>query len=274
MKVRSGVVLFVLGAVSLSQGCSSGSKRCVDDLGCPMGQRCVDGLCAPALDSGRPDAGPGDAGMTDAGTTGDGGDTTPPVVLVVQTQVDLRDGGVLLNTSFVISFDEEVAPPSVVLAASPAISLGPADCGLVRDCLFIPTMPLIQETNYTLSVTASDVYGNAMINPYIYSFRTQGTPDTTPPSIGSTVPADNATNVAPTTRLSITFTEPMYDVQVVTSPRIDLGTPSSADLLTFTYEMPASAWARGTTYVVYVAGFDLAQNMLPTTTNVTFTTAP
>src|SRR2546422_734321 len=60
---------------------------------------------------------------------------------------------------------------------------------------FNPLSALAPLTSFTATVTtgAKDLAGNALVSNFVWSFTTGATPDTTPPAVSATVPANAAT---------------------------------------------------------------------------------
>ncbi|HCS19988.1 MAG TPA: hypothetical protein DIW47_05400, partial [Bacteroidetes bacterium] len=71
--------------------------------------------------------------------------------------------------------------------------------------------PLDYNTTYTATVTnnVTDAAGNNMVNDYVWSFTTLMPPDMIPPTVISTDPMDNATNVPVNKTISAVFSENM-----------------------------------------------------------------
>lgn len=236
-----------------------------------MGQRCVNGLCALAPDAGLADG--GSTSMNDAGTK-DAGNTYPVGVELNPGQIDYRDGSVQLDTSLFLEFSEDMDVRSVVITTTPYASW--VDGWTSDRLLSLNSVgDLAPATTYTLRVIGTTRTGKEM-TPYVLSFHTQETPDRVFPTIVSTVPADNSMNVAHTTRVSVTFDEPLHEffTQVAEPPlALDfLGPPITTDFQTFIYTMPSSDWDAGQTYTLFITGYDLSSNL--TSASVTFTTAP
>lgn len=203
-------------------------------------------------------------------------DTTPPTV--ISTIPGSGTTGVPTNSPLGVTFSESMNTSSVQISSSPALTFGtPNWTNNNTDVTVTPTTALAFDTMYTITVTGSDVAGNAMATAFTFSFRSEMPPDTTPPTITSSTPANNAMNVTATTRLSITFSEPMNtgSVSVSTNPTIDQGTATwSNNDQTVTFSTPAGDWAYSTSYTVTVNGSDVAGNAM-TATDLTFgTTTP
>lgn len=85
---------------------------------------------------------------------------------------------------------------------------------------FSPTTNLNYSTTYTATLTTGvkDADGNS-IYPYTWSFTTVAPPiiDTTQPSVSSTTPTANATNVPLNSSVTATFNETMDDTTITTS---------------------------------------------------------
>jgi methionine-rich copper-binding protein CopC len=133
-----------------------------------------------------------------------------------------------------------------------------------------PTLPLLPATRYTVTlIGVEDWEGNAMPD-MSWFFTTAGKPDVTPPTIASSSPANQATNVDVESDISITFSEPMnqniaveWDIfpYVATSPPFGAWADQGRTLLITTDEPLAD----DTQYmVVFFQGHarDLAGNRL------------
>ena len=100
--------------------------------------------------------------------------------------------------------------------------------------------------------------------------------DSTAPTLSSTQPAADATDVAPNTPLQVTFSEPMLPSTVLVElfPSVPLGSPSwNADATIVTYT-PQEPLLLGTTYTATVTGKDVAGNSLAEGTTFGFTVVP
>lgn len=210
-------------------------------------------------DAGRSDGGASDAGRADAGTPDAG--RTGPSVTVTPGRLDYRDGSVQLDSAFGVSFDDAMDAGTVVVAFTPSIATQPIEwlADSPMEALVRPASDLQAGTTYTLTNTGSAQSGALIDPPFEQTFHTQAVPDRTPPSIVSTTPAHNATNVDPSTEFSVTFSEPMLEVSVSPAEG-ELGAPTVTDSVTYTYEPPDGGWSPGATHVVGVNGNDLCAN--------------
>lgn len=124
---------------------------------------------------------------------------------------------------------------------------------------------LINGKKYYFVVTATDLSGNDS-EPSVLLEATPTAPDSTPPSLLSSTPANGATNIA-TTNLSLRFSETMDvgSLSISISPEHVLGEAvwnEEATELSFT---PASEFAFDTVYTLTLAAADPAGNTLPET---------
>ncbi len=80
-----------------------------------------------------------------------------------------------------------------------------------QDVLFIPSPTLTASTQYTVTVSTAvkDAAGNPMAANYVWSWTTAATPDTTAPTVTSTINANGATGVPTNTKVGATFSEAM-----------------------------------------------------------------
>ncbi len=118
------------------------------------------------------------------------------------------------------------------------------------------------------------------------SFTTSLGPDTTAPTVGSTLPASNATGVVPSSPIAVTFSEPM-DAATITSSTFELRNTATSALVTATVSYnaatntatltPSASLAASTQYTARVIGGtggvkDVAGNALAATYTWQFTT--
>lgn len=141
-------------------------------------------------------------------------DVTPPQI--VQRTPGPGATNVGIGTSVVIQFDEPMAGGSVESAFQwtwpGGIVSWQADQQSGTTYAFTSQQPLLNNTTYVVSVTgtATDFAGNPLAGaPINWSFTTTATQDNTPPTLVSSVPSNNMTNVPVSSNLSLTFSEPI-----------------------------------------------------------------
>ena len=146
---------------------------------------------------------------------------------------------------------------------------------------FAPTFPLLGRVTYTGTITTGvrDLAGNALAQNYIWTFTTADPPDTTPPTVISTVPDSNVTGVSTGVQITVTFSETMDTASFAPNAFILTGGGSnivcsvnvSGATATFT---PSSKLAYGTVYTATVTTFarDQAGNNLALDKTWSFTT--
>ena len=198
-------------------------------------------------------------------TTGTTPDTTAPTVSsTLPANAALN---VLVNSNVTATFSEamdastittvtfKVTGPTTTPVAGAVTYVG-------TTATFNPTADLAGSTLFTATVTtgATDLAGNAMASDYVWTFTTGTAPDTTPPTVISTLPVDNAIDVFVNSNLTATFSEAM-DALTITA-------------LTFKLEGPGTTPVAGAvTYVGTSAIFnptaDLAGSTLFTATVTT-----
>jgi len=147
-----------------------------------------------------------------------------------------------------------------------------------------PSAALAAGTSYTAQVSGvKDVAGNPIAAAYSWMFSTVAAPpaDTTPPTVGSTTPANNATNISTGAGVSASFSEPV-DPNSVNSTNFTLTGPSGAVAASVSYNsstntatlQPSAALAAGTSYTAQVSGVkDLSGNSMSSAYSWTFGTA-
>ena len=163
-------------------------------------------------------------GITVYFTTGTGSDTTPPTVTSISPANNAT--GIPVNVKVVAKFSE---PIDLTTVANTSLQLTPAVPGsvaLATDLVtltFTPTSNLAVSTAYTVSITGiRDTAGNTL-TPFSGTFTTgaSATPDTTRPTVTSTLPANGATNVALNNTITLNFSEPMNPSSFVTNTGSD-----------------------------------------------------
>ncbi|GLX97413.1 Ig-like domain-containing protein [Herbidospora sp. NBRC 101105] len=198
--------------------------------------------------------------------TTSGPDTTAPTVTATNPATGAAD--VSVTTAVSATFGELVSEAEITLEdpAGAAVPGTSAMDGTGRVLTFIPSQPLAPNTVYSAEVSgAKDAAGNVMAAPYGWSFTT-APPDTTAPTVTETVPGPDASGVAVTTAVKVTFSEPVSAAQTAVKGPADApvagNTVMDAEnkVLTFT---PAQAWTPATKYTVAVsAAKDAAGNTM------------
>jgi hypothetical protein len=119
---------------------------------------------------------------------------------------------------------------------------------------FTPTYDLAQGTIYSGTITtgAKDLAGNALASSFVWSFTTGAAPDTTPPTVSFTVPANAATGVPINQKVSATFSEAMDPATITTA--------------TFTLKQGATPVAGTVSYIGQTATFTPSSNLVANTT--------
>lgn len=142
-------------------------------------------------------------------------DTTPPAV--ESTDPTNSAANVAVDKTITITFGEDVLAGgaydgiSLKDAAGGAVAVTKSIAGKVLSIR--PNASLAYGAKYTVSIptgAVKDLAGNALAQDYTFSFTTQEAPDTTPPAVANTDPANNATSVPVNKTISVTFSE---DVQ-------------------------------------------------------------
>ena len=190
---------------------------------------------------------------------------------------------VLLNTTVTAGFSTVMAPTTI--NATTFTLTGPAGVAVVgavsysgTTATFTPAASLAANTLYTATITtgAKDPGGNPLAANFVWSFTTG------PPTVISTVPANNATGVPVNTVVTATFSEAM-NAATINGATFTLAGPGATAVTglvtyagataTFT---PSAVLAANTLYTATIttgamdpAGVPLAANFV-----WTFTTAP
>src|ERR1035437_9947051 len=132
-------------------------------------------------------------------TTAAAADTTPPTV--IRTIYANGAVGVSINAEIGATFSEGMDPLTITTVTVGLRQGATAVPGTVTytsmNAVFTPASSLAPATLYTATITAgaTDLAGNALTSPYSWSFTTGAAPDTTAPTVSSTVPLATATGV-------------------------------------------------------------------------------
>jgi Bacterial Ig-like domain len=145
------------------------------------------------------------------------GDTTAPVVFA--TSPINGAVSVPLTDSVTVTFSESMVSSSLTSTSFRVANMtaGASIAGTVsvagNSATFAPAVNFASNTQYraTITVSATDLAGNPLAADYTWTFTTLTTvvPDTTPPVVSSTSPADGATAVTPGSPISVIFSEAM-----------------------------------------------------------------
>jgi hypothetical protein len=134
----------------------------------------------------------------------------------------------------------------------------------------------LQNGTNTITVTARDAAGNSRSDSLAVTYNA---PDTTPPTVVSSTPVANATNVSVGTTISVTFSEAMNSASITSATfRINGVTGTVAASGTGATFTPASPLSSSSTYTAIITGGvngvrDAAGNNLPADFSWTFTTS-
>jgi len=216
-------------------------------------------------------------------TTGVAPDTTAPTVS--STVPPAAATGVAFNSNVSVIFSEAM-DPATITSESLTLSRGSTTVpGTVTyagvTATFNPTGDLDESAEYTATVTtgAKDLSGNPLAASYVWTFTTGSTPDTTAPTVSSTIPASSATGVALSGNIAVTFSEPMDPLTISTATIfLKAGTVQIAGTVTqagvtATFN-PSTDLEPSTVYTATVTtgAKDLAGNPLAETYEWSFTT--
>ena len=230
--------------------------------------------------------------FTSTFTTAAAPDTTAPTIISRSPANNAT--GVLVTAVDSIVFSEAM-DSSTINGTTIQLkdSTGAAVAGTVayivatKTATFTPTAPLKNSAKYTLIVTTGvkDLAGNALAAQSTSTFTTVA--DTTAPTILSTSPGNNATNVVVTAPVTVTFSEAMDSTTIVspaTNIKLNVTTGGAVVAGAVTYNAathvatftPTSPLIANTNYTATVTTGvkDLAGNPLAFNATFAFTTAP
>ena len=225
-------------------------------------------------------------------TTGTGA-AIPPAVTITSP----ADGasGIALTTAITATFSADI-DSTTLTSASFYVNNGVTPVnGITYDsatktATFTPSANLAFSTTYTVTITTAvkDTIGTAMAANKVWSFTTKP-PDTTPPTVTSTSPANTATDIAQNAVITATFSEAMAQSTVEAAGSFTMnngitGTVSYNPITWVATFTPSTPLAKSTVYTATIstavtdeAGNHLAQNKVwsfTTSGNYPTTTAP
>lgn len=146
-------------------------------------------------------------------TTGAGPDLTAPEV----TATDPANGdiGVAINKKIAATFSKGMDPETINTTTftlrGPLLPVTGTVTYVGQIATFTPSSNLAVSTTYTATITngAKDLAGNALAANYTWTFTTGEVPDTTPPTVILTNPANGDTDVPINVQLKATFSKGM-----------------------------------------------------------------
>lgn len=164
---------------------------------------------------------------TDAGSAHDSGvlDQQGPRILTAvpadgstQVPVDVELG---------LSFSEAMQTASLQVSISPSAAMQPLVWTEDKARVTLrPSSPLAEDTEYTVTVTGTDLAGNPIEGARAFSFTTAGPkPDTTSPVVLSASPDNGAIGIELRPTIKVLFSEPMD--KATTEAAIAFTTPTS-----------------------------------------------
>ena len=215
-------------------------------------------------------------------------DTTAPKVITT-IPADTATG-ISTNSKISAMFSEPMDPSSINISSFTLTQAGIAVSGTVTYstngsiATFAPASILSSNSLFTATITtaAKDLAGNPLISNFAWNFTTSAVADTTPPTVVSTNPADQAVGIAINQTINATFSEAM-DASTISTANFSVadanknsvsGTiayDSASKIATFS---SASDLTSNTQYSVTIttAVKDLAGNALAVNKAWTFTT--
>jgi hypothetical protein len=131
--------------------------------------------------------------------------------------------GVAVNAPIAAIFSEAMDPLTISTATFTLLNGTTPVAGAVTyvgvTATFRPTVSLAALTTFTATITsaAQDIAHNSLLVNYVWTFTTGVAPDTTPPQVSSTIPANGATGVAVNYPIVAIFTEAMDPLTISTA---------------------------------------------------------
>jgi hypothetical protein len=184
-------------------------------------------------------------------TTGAAPDVTAPTVSSTVPADTTTD--VAINSAMTATFSEAMDPLTVTTTTFTLKHGVTSVSGTVTyagvTAIFTPAANLIASTVYTATITtgAKDMAGNEIVSNFTWNFTTGATPDITPPTVISTVPANISTGIAINTTVTGIFSEAMD--------------PTTINTVTFTLKQGATSINGTVTYSGVTAKFTPTGNL-------------
>lgn len=209
------------------------------------------------------------------------GDTVPPEVVSISPLADATD--VSPDKNVTVIFSEPMYPASITINTLQLLDVSNSRVdGTVslsgETAIFTPSIMLDENSQYLARVTtgAMDLTGNNLENEYSSVFTT-GTLDIVPPTVTSSTPVDNDTDVAIDGGLVVTFSEAMNESTVNTASFLlvdSKGNPISGTVTGSATFKPYANLEFSETYTATIttAATDLAGNTLGQHYSWNFTT--
>jgi len=209
-------------------------------------------------------------------TTGVGVDTTAPTVVATGAYGNsgATSGATDLpvNRSAIVVFSEAMDP--VTINATTLTLTGPGATPIAGAVTYIgttatfapaallPPNALVSATIKGGATGAKDLAGNPLPSDYAWTFSTGATPDVTPPTVLTVVPASSATGVVITKSVTATFSEDMNPLTVTTATILVTGNGLAVPGGTVVYNAvtrtatftPTTTLASSTVYSVQILG--------------------
>lgn len=151
-------------------------------------------------------------------TTEAGADVTPPTV--ISTVPANLATNVSVSANVTANFSEAMNAATITTASftlkQGANTVASAVTYTGTTATLNPNADLAFNTLYTatLTVAATDLAGNALTVPVVWTFTTAAAPDVTPPTVVTVAPASGAVDVAVGTNVTATFSEAMNPASI------------------------------------------------------------
>ncbi|MFH2119978.1 MAG: Ig-like domain-containing protein [Pseudomonadota bacterium] len=211
------------------------------------------------------------------------GDTIAPTVS--STVPANAATGVAVNSAMAATFSEVMDPATITTTTFTLQQGATAVSGTVTysgvTAVFTPASNLAANILFTATITtgAKDLAGNALAVNKVWTFTTGAAPDTTAPTVSSTVPANAATGVAVNSAMAATFSEAMDPLTITTATfTLTQGVTPVSGAVTYAgvtaVFTPAADLAYSTVYTATITtgAKDLAGNALAVNKVWSFTT--
>jgi hypothetical protein len=184
-------------------------------------------------------------------TTGATIDATPPVVASTVPQNGASSVALTATVSAVFSeaLDPLTISTSTFLLKRGATAVAGSVSYSGNTAVFTPSAALLNNTEYTATLTTAvtDLSGNILIQPKVWTFTTVSSTDGVAPVVVSVVPANTASAISASANVSATFSEPM-----------NAGTITASS---FTLSQGATPVAGAVTYSGTTATFNPTNNL-------------
>ncbi len=192
-----------------------------------------------------------------------------------QSSPENQQADVPVDTAFLLTFSAAMQESSIEVTLNPPVTLGTLSWDEESQIATVqPASALQYNTQYSVQIRGKGATGRPLASNTLFTFNTRGAPDVTPPTLQSTLPPANATNVPVNFQLVLNFSEPMGtdSLTLTQQPDYEWGEATwSNNNTTATFSAAPAPLVATSTHFLSVSALDAAGNALTGTQTLTFT---